>query len=270
MFPRLFLARNLLSPEGAIFVSIDDHEVHNLRLLLDEVFGTENFVACVAPRVRDLLDSLYRGYPSGAILLWETDEAVPTREFAVAQQKNPYGTTKLLLDGQQRLTSLSAVLRGEPITVRGRKKPIELLFNLEHPDLLTFVTEVDEEADSDEEEDEATDDELQNRSRNAAASPSEQLPVLCPGLRRHGRVYVLMYIFYDYRGRGGATVKVAPPSRDTDCRNYRDSAPAEDSRAIGVVYRDAADDCQKQARAGRHAVHICSCNQSSSDQNAEA
>jgi hypothetical protein len=116
-----------------------------------------------APRVRDLLDSLYRGYPSGAILVWETDEAVPTREFAVAQQKNPYGTTKLLLDGQQRLTSLSAVLRGEPITVRGRKKPIELLFNLEHPDLLTFVTEVDEEADDDDDEDEATEDELQKR-----------------------------------------------------------------------------------------------------------
>lgn len=41
-------------------------------------------------RVRDLLDSLYRGYPSGAILLWETDEKVPLQEFAVAQQANPY------------------------------------------------------------------------------------------------------------------------------------------------------------------------------------
>jgi uncharacterized protein with ParB-like and HNH nuclease domain len=40
-------------------------------------------------RVRDLLDSLYRGYPSGAILLWETDGAVPL-QFAVAQQGNPY------------------------------------------------------------------------------------------------------------------------------------------------------------------------------------
>ena len=118
-----------------------------------------------APRVRDLLDSLYRGYPSGAILVWETDEAVPTREFAVAQQGNPYGTTKLLLDGQQRLTSLSAVLRGEPISVRGRRRPIELLFNLEHPDLLTFVTEVDEDADEnqDQETSEATEDELQKR-----------------------------------------------------------------------------------------------------------
>ena len=45
MYPRLFLARNLLKEDGVIFVSIDDHEVHNLRLLMDEVFGEENFVA---------------------------------------------------------------------------------------------------------------------------------------------------------------------------------------------------------------------------------
>jgi len=118
-------------------------------------------------RVRDLLDSLYRGYPSGAILLWETDETVPLQEFAVAQQRNPYQSTRLLLDGQQRLTSLSAVIRGEHVKVRGRMRPIELLFNLEHPDQPAFVTEVNEEASDDEDiiEDEAdsTEDELQRR-----------------------------------------------------------------------------------------------------------
>ena len=36
-------------------------------------------------RVRDLLDSLYRGYPSGAILLWESNEQVPLQDFAVSQ-----------------------------------------------------------------------------------------------------------------------------------------------------------------------------------------
>ncbi len=45
MYPRLFLARNLLRDDGVIFVSIDDNEVHNLRLLMNEVFGEENFVA---------------------------------------------------------------------------------------------------------------------------------------------------------------------------------------------------------------------------------
>lgn len=121
-------------------------------------------------RVRDLLDSLYRGYPSGAILFWETDEAIPLQDFAIAQQGNPYRSTRLLLDGQQRLTSLSAVIRGEPVSVRGRKKPIELLFNLEHPDQLAVVTEVYEDGEDEEDEEElideeadASEDELQKR-----------------------------------------------------------------------------------------------------------
>jgi adenine-specific DNA-methyltransferase len=45
MYPRLKLARNLLRTDGAIFISIDDHEVDNLRRLCDEVFGGQNFVA---------------------------------------------------------------------------------------------------------------------------------------------------------------------------------------------------------------------------------
>lgn len=95
-----------------------------------------------APRVRDLLDSLYRGYPSGSILVWETEKEQPTRELAVTQQANAFDGHRLLLDGQQRLTSLSAVLRGEPIKVRGRKHDIEILFNLDHPDTLTEFSEV--------------------------------------------------------------------------------------------------------------------------------
>src|SRR5438552_2443285 len=112
-----------------------------------------------SPRVRDLLDSLYRGYPSGAILLWDTDEVVPLQEMAVTQQINPYQSTRLLLDGQQRLTSLSAVIRGESVKVRGRKKPIELLFNLDHPEKLAVVTEVNEDGDDEDEDDELIDDE---------------------------------------------------------------------------------------------------------------
>ena len=45
MYPRLFIARQLLRDDGLIFVSIDDHEVHNLRMLMNEVFGEENFVS---------------------------------------------------------------------------------------------------------------------------------------------------------------------------------------------------------------------------------
>ncbi|MCK9187735.1 DNA methyltransferase [Acidithiobacillus sp.] len=45
MLPRLYIARNLLREDGVIFVSCDDNEVHNLRLLMNEVFGEEHFVA---------------------------------------------------------------------------------------------------------------------------------------------------------------------------------------------------------------------------------
>ncbi|MCK9427046.1 MAG: site-specific DNA-methyltransferase [Ignavibacteriaceae bacterium] len=45
MYPRLFLAKNLLRDEGVIFVHIDDNEVHNLRLIMNEILGEENFLA---------------------------------------------------------------------------------------------------------------------------------------------------------------------------------------------------------------------------------
>ncbi|CAA6806383.1 MAG: Type III restriction-modification system methylation subunit (EC [uncultured Sulfurovum sp.] len=47
MYPRLLLAKDLLKEDGVIFISIDDNEVAQLRLLCDEVFGEENFVASI-------------------------------------------------------------------------------------------------------------------------------------------------------------------------------------------------------------------------------
>ena len=58
IYSRLMLARNLLTSDGAIFISIDDNEVFNLKEICDEVFGTGNFVAQLAvqlnPRGRNL------------------------------------------------------------------------------------------------------------------------------------------------------------------------------------------------------------------------
>jgi len=105
-----------------------------------------------ATRVRDLFDSLYRGYPTGTILVWETDQPRPSKDLAVSQEESPFKGRKLLLDGQQRLVSLYAVLLGRPVTARGRKRPIEILFNLEHPE--KFDGEV-EEIDYDARDDEA-------------------------------------------------------------------------------------------------------------------
>lgn len=98
-----------------------------------------------ATRVRDLLDSLYRRYPSGTILVWETSEHTPARDFAIDQRMTAFGAHKLLLDGQQRLTSLSAVLRGEPLKFKNRVRPVEIAFNLDHPEgPPTDVTEVED------------------------------------------------------------------------------------------------------------------------------
>src|SRR5438477_8092623 len=74
-----------------------------------------------ATRVRDLLDSLYRGYPSGTILVWEADEDIETKGLAVKATKAPTTSHRLLLlDGQQRITSLAAILGGQPVHVRHR------------------------------------------------------------------------------------------------------------------------------------------------------
>ncbi|PDW88726.1 site-specific DNA-methyltransferase [Helicobacter pylori] len=47
MYPRLLLARDLLKQDGVIFISIDDNECAQLKLLCDEIFGEGNFVACL-------------------------------------------------------------------------------------------------------------------------------------------------------------------------------------------------------------------------------
>jgi adenine-specific DNA-methyltransferase len=58
LYPRLFLARQMLTDDGVAFVSIDDNEVHNLRMIMNEIFGEENFVALITaqtnPRGRTL------------------------------------------------------------------------------------------------------------------------------------------------------------------------------------------------------------------------
>jgi hypothetical protein len=134
-------------------------------------------------KVRDLLDSLYRGYPSGVILAWQSAIPVETRDFEVDTPHTPGSPPLLLLDGQQRLTSLSAVLRGAPVGVKNRKRPVEILFNLDHPEELTFITEVvdeaadnDDDADDDDNDDEADEDPLARVNRRAFVVASN--PVL--------------------------------------------------------------------------------------------
>lgn len=116
-----------------------------------------------AVKVRDLLDSLYRGYPSGTILVWETDQDIHQRGLQIkAKKSSVYSSSLLLLDGQQRLTSLTAILSGSPIHVRNKPKPIEILFNLDHPESLyeeMTGSDLDEEDENEDLEDENDNDE---------------------------------------------------------------------------------------------------------------
>jgi adenine-specific DNA-methyltransferase len=54
MYPRLILARNLLTDDGMIFISIDDGEISNLKKILDEIFGEENFVNCISVNLKNI------------------------------------------------------------------------------------------------------------------------------------------------------------------------------------------------------------------------
>ncbi len=121
-------------------------------------------------QVRDLFDSLYRGYPVGSILEWERPSGEDGRNFDVGETAGLLrtGQRRLLLDGQQRLTSLTAIIKDQELLVRGRKKSLDVLFNVLHPD---FDDEEVLDAPEDEmEEDDAQDveDEVENDSLDFA------------------------------------------------------------------------------------------------------
>ena len=85
MYPRLFLARNLLRDDGVIFVSIDDNEVHNLRMVMNEIFGEENFVAQLTWKKK---------YTGGK----HTKHYVDLHEYILVYSKNVSQLQEILID----------------------------------------------------------------------------------------------------------------------------------------------------------------------------
>lgn len=85
MMPRLYLAKNLLKQDGVIFISIDDNEVHNLRLLMNEIFGEENFVAS---------------------FLWEKRTNRENRKVVSTRHDYIFCYSKLQLDGVRAINQL--------------------------------------------------------------------------------------------------------------------------------------------------------------------
>ena len=99
MRPRLVAARAALADDGALFASIDDHEVAHLRLLLDEVFGEENFLAQVVVNLNPKGRQLGRGFATSHeyLLVYARDarrtaldasstEAVDERDFPLVTE----------------------------------------------------------------------------------------------------------------------------------------------------------------------------------------
>lgn len=89
MYPRLYLARNLLREDGVIMISIDDHEFQNLRRLCDEIFGEESFLITFVWQRRQMADSR------------NEDRASTDHEYVVCYGRqrtrlkgNPINTTK--------------------------------------------------------------------------------------------------------------------------------------------------------------------------------
>ena len=83
MMPRLYLAKNLLREDGVIFISIDDNEVHNLRLLMNEIFGEENFLASIVWQKKYAATNDSKGFST-------------THDYIIAFQKTEFFSRNLL------------------------------------------------------------------------------------------------------------------------------------------------------------------------------
>ncbi|MBC7619019.1 MAG: site-specific DNA-methyltransferase [Candidatus Saccharibacteria bacterium] len=90
MYPRLKLARNLLRDDGALFVTIDDNESFHLRQLLDEIFGSENFVANVVwnHTKQSKNDEKYFSRHHNQILVVRKNESLGKFQFDRTEENN--------------------------------------------------------------------------------------------------------------------------------------------------------------------------------------
>lgn len=93
MYPRLFLAKNLLREDGVIFVHIDDNEVHNLKMIMNEIFGEENFISSFIWKSRQIVDSRTQNGVSNdheyILVFGKSDGGLRGKKSSVEKYKNP-------------------------------------------------------------------------------------------------------------------------------------------------------------------------------------
>ena len=109
MYPRLYLARNLLRDDGVIFLSIDDNEAANLKLLCDEIFGAENFV--------DVVIWEKRYSPQNAVQ-WFSE----VHDYVIVYAKNKLNWQPNLLERTEEMNARYRNLDNDP---RGDWKPVD-------------------------------------------------------------------------------------------------------------------------------------------------
>ena len=96
MWPRLHLLRELLAEDGVIFISIDDNEQHRLRMMMDEIFGEDNFVTSVVAQLNPRGRTLDRHFAKTHeyVLVYAKDYVIcninelPKKEKALAEYKH--------------------------------------------------------------------------------------------------------------------------------------------------------------------------------------
>jgi adenine-specific DNA-methyltransferase len=127
MYPRLFLARNLLREDGVIFVSIDDNEVHNLRMLMNEVFGEENRIECFIWK---------KSYGGGA----KERFAVTQHEYILLYARNIEAIDSLWLPPDKEAEKKYYKYKDEKLATRGpyRLKPLEATKSMDTRENLVF------------------------------------------------------------------------------------------------------------------------------------
>ena len=155
MWPRLNPLRELLSGDGAIFVSIDDNELHHLRDVLDEIFGEENFVAQIEWQKRYTRSNntndftsviehivVYRKSPAFQVNLLARDETANVRFTDPDNDpRGPWKATPFLIRWRLSGGQISVTLSQTPTLVR-RPLPKRKPGGMKNPFIYSYSTMV--------------------------------------------------------------------------------------------------------------------------------
>jgi len=127
MLPRLYIARNLLREDGVIFVSCDDNEVHNLRCLMNEVFGEENRIECFVWK---------KSYGGGA----KEKYAVTQHEYVLLYARSLEHVSALWLPPDSEAVQKYYKYQDEKVETRGpyRVKPLEATKSMDERENLVY------------------------------------------------------------------------------------------------------------------------------------